>query len=304
MNQKVLLVSHDGGGAEIIAAWYQQHHSKCDISCLLAGPARKIFMRELKSFKEVSLDYIQCLNPGDFVLTGSSLESDLERKAISEAKKNQAYCITFLDHWDLYKERFEHVPGSGINYPDEIWVGDQYAYDYALSQGIPKKKIKQVENPYAAPFREICEKRNGLEGGMKILYICEPVSRKLKEVYGSECINYDDELTIIHHLAKTLKDRKNPRVSLTLRLHPSEEKKKYRKFEKYNEFYQFRFSDNPKLADDFRDHSIIVGIESNALVLGIYAGKKVYSCITGKQWKISLPHEEIKRISNFNQLFS
>ena len=104
---------------------------------------------------------------------------------------------------------------------------------------------------------------------------------------------------------RTVDQNLNEIEIITLRLHPSEEFVKYQKLvENYGARLPLEVSTERLLHNDILKHTTIIGVESNALVVGVFLDREVYSCITGKQWEISLPHKEIKRISDFNKLFN
>ena len=65
----------------------------------------------------------------DWILCGTSWESDLERKAIEYSRHSKKKSVVFLEHWVNYKERF--ILDNVEYFPDELWVGDKYAEDLA-----------------------------------------------------------------------------------------------------------------------------------------------------------------------------
>ena len=174
MKDRVLMVSHDAGGAEVLSAWCEENRERYDLSYCLGGPAAEIFERDFGNGIGVDLRTIDTLGERDFVLTGSSLEAGLEREAIRRAKSLGVHCITFLDHWDLYRERFDEDQSGDLDLPEEIWVGDEYAYAYALKVGLPDHKLKLVPNPYWAKIRSQSKRRvkDKPAQGVSVLYIC------------------------------------------------------------------------------------------------------------------------------------
>lgn len=305
MKPNVLLVAHDAGGAEILSAWFRKMRTDYHVSVAAEGPALRIFNRDHQGVPFVPLSFMDGLRRPDFVLTGTSLEADLERNAIKLAKKNDILCISFIDHWDLYRERFGNESHWFAGLPDEVWLGDHYAYQYAMQQGFPSGKLRLVANPY---MEGICEEGKGAadrkKAGNEILYIGEPISRKLAVTFGDRVCQYHDEMVLMRAFLEALLAHRGEFDRVTIRLHPSEKKSKYENLlSGYQEKLPVFFSSQERLIDDLLSHAVIVGIESNALVAAIHLGKPVFSCITGKQWAISLPHQEIRRINNFHQIF-
>jgi hypothetical protein len=306
MKQKVLLVAHDAGGAEILSAWYRNNLERFYFMHILGGPAEDIFLRDHSGVRCTNLDVINEFEADDFILTSTSLENDLERNAIAKARELGVRCISFLDHWDLYRERFGNEENWEGNLPDEIWVGDNYAYEYAIKEGFPRDVLKLVKNPYfeaVKAFKNDCVKTPE-SSRKRILYLCEPISRKLNVTFSGTVADYDNEVQILESFLKTVDQHPNEIEIITLRLHPSEEFVKYQKLvENYGDKIPLEVSTERLLHNDILKHTTIIGVESNALVVGVLLDREVYSCITGKQWEISLPHKEIKRISDFNKLF-
>ena len=110
---------------------------------MLDGPAVGIFQRKLGHCDLLGLN--KAVEQSDWLLCGTSWASGLERNAIKMARLVGKKTVAFLDHWVNYHERFQ-VDGVCC-YPDEIWVGDQYAYDLAekIFSDVP---ILLRTNPY------------------------------------------------------------------------------------------------------------------------------------------------------------
>lgn len=303
MKSTVLLVAHDAGGAEILSAWSAKNRADHRLQVCLAGPAVKIFNRDHQGLSPVPLQFMERLGRSDLVLTGSSLEADLERNAIALAQQLQIPCVTFLDHWDLYRERFGDAGHWRAGLPDEIWVGDRYAYRHAQQQGFPADKLRLVANPYWQAIQDQAD-GGGSETATGILYICEPIHRKLAAAFGEMASQYHDEMILMEQFLTALRSHRGEFSRVTVRLHPSEQKSKYEAIMAgYQQELPLAFSSKERLVDDLLSHSIIVGIESNALAIAAHLGKPVYSCITGKSWPISLPQQEIHRINSFQHIF-
>jgi len=299
-----LLVAHDAGGAEILSAWQaEQNYDLAVIHCL-AGPALRIFERDNGPLPRQGLEVMDDLAPGSLVLTGTSLEADLERRAIARAGALGLHCVSFLDHWDLYRERFGPTETWHEALPDEIWTGDQYALDLALSLGFPSNRLRLKANPLFVRLRRMVETAVPQSPPKsRILYLCEPVSRKLRATFGPEAAAYDDELVIMDQFLTCMERHASALEQVTLRLHPSEPLDKYDAVvHRRVRALRLRRSDEPTLAKDILSHTVVVGMESTALVVGIVLGKPVYSCLTGKPWAISLPHREVHHIHDFKQL--
>ena len=305
MKPSVLVVAHDAGGAEILRAWCGKHKEDFQLLFALDGPARRVFLRDMPDIALSGIESMASFCENDVVLTGTSLEADLERRAIAMARQYGIHCISFLDHWDLYRERFGTFDAFFDGLPDEVWVGDQYAHEIALAQGFPGASLRLVENPYFEEVWALRQKGEVRGEPRSVLYICEPISRKLAAAFGEAARQYDDELAIMEKFFQALCDHQGRFDRITLRLHPSEPRDKYDGItNRYKDLLPVAISGNALLVDDILSHGVIVGIESNALFIGVLLKKPVFSCIPGKQWEISLPHREIHRVTAFYDVFS
>jgi len=289
---KVLLATHDAGGAEILSAWYRENCNRYDCICCLGGPALKIFERDHQNLNLVDTDAVALLNKEDWVLTGTSLESSLERHLIKSAKSSGIHCVTFLDHWDLYEPRFETNSNGKFILPDELWVGDEYALKLAKHADF-KTKIILKKNPYFSYIKKEAADLNKTISA-DIVYIGETVSVKLKETFGPDAEKYDDELLIMHNFLNGLSEAEFS-GTLKMRLHPREARDKYDTlFNKFRNCFKITVADSTEsLLENIMEAKVVVGVESMGLVIAHILGKKVFSFRTGKAWSISLPFKEI-----------
>ena len=142
--QKTLIIADNAGGADILAHFVLKNKNKYLFFICLRGPAKKIFKERCPGIKNIALnDFIRKYKrENSLILTGTSYHSNFESKAIKQAKQRGMFCVSFLDHWVGYKERF--LPGF---LPNEIWVGDKFAFELALREGFAKNKLRLVPNP-------------------------------------------------------------------------------------------------------------------------------------------------------------
>ena len=95
----IAVVSHDAGGAEILSSWL----CRCaEPYCLvLDGPAKEIFRKKCGSKPIIPLH--EAITLCDWVLCGTSWQSNIERRAIALAKSEGKKVVAFLDHWVNYR---------------------------------------------------------------------------------------------------------------------------------------------------------------------------------------------------------
>ena len=222
MSEKVALISHDAGGAEILAHWIIA--KEISYVTVLDGPAKKIFQRYKIDLKPKNLD--EAIDFADYIICGSSWQSDLEKRAIKKAKAYKKYSITFLDHWVNYEERFEF---EGKKISNEIWVGDKYAFDLATKK-FNNLKINLVKNPYfeyvagnSKTFKSINKKTNQ----KNLLFLSENLSTSSLIKYGdAKHLGYD-EFECLEFTLNNLRLFPKEINQLRVRLHPSDLENKF-----------------------------------------------------------------------------
>ena len=284
--KKIAVISHDAGGAEILSNWLREQ--KYLYATVLKGPATKIFKNNIKIFNN---DLFKAIDDSELIMTGTSWQSDLEKEAIVLGRKFGKYTITFLDHWVNYEEKFTYK--GKLTLPNEIWVTDKFAYE--LAKDIFKKTIIRMKpNYYLINLRKIIKKKSlhyKKNFSKKGLFLGENISEhaflKTGDING---FGYT-EIDSLRFLLENIENIEFNINSLKIRPHPSE------KIDKYNWSRESKLindiSNENDLIDDILESEIIFGCESNAMIIGLLAGKKVISCIPNEKNKCSLPNTEI-----------
>ena len=143
-----------------------------------------------------------------------------------------------------------------------------------------KKKIKQ----------KFLKKKNTKK--KNILYLTEPVEAQAVKLFKNKYhwgFNEFDLMTLFINRVKKI----SKNFDLILRVHPSENKKKYLKFQNK---LKFRFSKNKDILKDIGWADVIVGLDTMAMVIGLFSKKKVFTTLPFKKKKITLPFKKIKKI--------
>jgi len=298
MGDKILIVSHDAGGAEIISAWVRKH-AEDEYFFVLEGPAVNIFSRKIKNLKNNSSNTLpSLLTLCDWVLTGTSWASDLEKEVVDQAVKNKIFVVSYLDHWVNYPERFIYKQQTIL--PSEIWVGDVEAMKIAMMH-FPKEKIVLVPNQYLLDIREKVAKTPIIERddqSVRILYVCEPIAAHATKKYGNEKYFGHTEYELLSYFLNCLHANKNflKNVgSVKIRCHPSEEKSKYNGILADYKDTLVAVSNNEDLLSDLMQADWVVGISSMALVVALFIGKKVFTCIPEENKQPLLPFAGIEK---------
>jgi hypothetical protein len=281
----VLLVAHDAGGAEVVSSWARRSGRR-DLRILADGPARDVFARKLPA-PRVAAEFLEsAIGEASAVLTGTSWASDLERRAIRAARERRVHVASFLDHWVNYPQRF--ASGAETVLPDEIWVGDEDALAIARRH-FPAELLRLEPNPYFEDIREelrrIAPPPAG--AGLRVLYVSEPVA----EHYRDNVPGYD-EYEALSYCLRRLAGR--PDAVVRLRLHPAERADKYRALLERFERPPVRVSSGTSLVEDCAWADWVVGCESTAMVIGLLAGRAVYTSIPPGRRPCVLPQKEIR----------
>jgi hypothetical protein len=286
----VAIVSHDAGGAEILASYVSQHGVICRF--VLEGPAVDVFTRRLGAVEICSLG--EGLSACDEILCGTSWQSDLEWRAIERAQRAGKRAVAFLDHWINYQERFLR---KGIQHlPDEMWVGDEDARRQARAD-FPNVPIRLVPNPYFIDVqRQVAERavrnNSAVRKRKKILYVSENISDHARVAHGDERYFGYTEYDAIEYLLENINVLGQAIDRIVIRPHPSDAIGKYDYLlERYSGLVQIG-SGSP-LLDQVMEADIVVGSETTAMVVGLLAGKMVVSCIPPGGPKCNLPQREI-----------
>ena len=291
------IVAHDAGGAELISSWVLNKLEEYSFTFLLEGPALKIFKDKLNFDLDLkSRDEI--LSNSDWLLCGTSWESNLEKEILIKAKNTSLKVVSYIDHWINYEERF--LLKKSICLPDEIWVGDDEAFRIAKS--LFKDTIVILEkNQYFVDQKKrinelLLNKKKQKTG--RALYVCEPIREHALMQYGKADFLGYDEITAMKFFLDNFLDIDRNISKIMIRPHPSEDHSKYTWVKEYSHA-DIAIQADRSLVDQIIDSDTIFGCESMAMVIALMAKKKVYSSIPHKGRPCILPHKEIKKMSNY-----
>jgi len=311
-DRKLLVASHEAGASEILSSLLKRVAPE-NARYVLDGPARGIFRAK---FPGIKIDKLSArkIDSIDTVITGASLIADLEREAIAMAKKSLKHSISILDNWVNFRERFVPVgkkamPDTlGSFLPDEIWVADNYAYDTALQAGLPENKLALIGNYYLMDIKKNALRYKADNKTGTILYICEPVYNYAKLLKGHGNAWGYNEYDLIDDVLKSLLVLEDHFKKIIFRLHPTEDRKKYKKFlSAYSGKIEIQITsptDTP-LEEDCMKSDYVIGGESMALVVALFLNKKVFSCLPKNANKpCMLPHKEIIHINSLKEILN
>ena len=283
------VVCHDAGGAEMVSEWLLQE--SIPFCACLAGPAEDIFQKKFTQYNKTNFD--ELFSQSDWILCGSSWQSDIEKKAVKRSHDLGFFVAVCLDHWVNYEDRF--LSDRTLTLPSEIWVSDEYAFKLVTNL-FPNTPIKVIDNPYLRRIKTELDtaRESEFSSDIDILYVCEPIKEHSKIKYGDEnFLGYTEE-TALHFFFDNIHLISSGYTRVVIRPHPSEPANKYdwAKSKNSASLDICIGGDQPLLSEIMRS-KIVVGCESMAMVVALTAGRKVYSSIPNKGRDCVLPHEGI-----------
>jgi hypothetical protein len=211
----------------------------------------------------------------DWCLLGTSWQSDLEWRALGEARRLGKRAVSFLDHWVNYTERFTR--GGKQRLPDEIWVGDEEAQALAR-QHFPRTPVSLVPNPYFAYVRQEIRRHEAARPaqtspGARVLFVCENLSEHARLRFGDERHFGYTEFDALEYFFAHLRNLGKV-AQVTLRPHPSDAADKYAKVAAAHAPL-VRLSSGEPLLEEIAEADVVVGCESMAMVAALLAKKRV-----------------------------
>ena len=291
--ETVGIVCHDAGGAEVVSEWLLQ--SGLPFCACLAGPAVNIFQRKFEEYNNTTLEIL--LSECDWILCGSSWQSDLEKIAVKRSLGLGLFVAVCLDHWVNYEDRF--ITDDLLTFPSEIWVADRYALKLA-TELFPATPIRLIDNPYLQKIRSDLDafQHDDITIDIDILYVCEPIREHAKIKYGDEnFLGYTEE-SALKFFFENVHLLSSQSTNIMIRPHPSDPVNKYDWVSRYSSArLEVKFGGDQSLISEILRSKIVVGCESMAMVVALVAGRNVYSSIPNEGRDCVLPHEGIMRIA-------
>jgi hypothetical protein len=296
----ITLVAHDAGGAEILSSFARRQ--RMAFLYVLGGPARKIFERKLGSVDVLPLE--TAIPQSSSIICGTSWQSDLELHAIKLALAMGIRSSAFLDHWVCYRERFER--SGSLCLPDELWVGDFLAEKMARNI-FPDLPVQFIENPYFQDIREelaaIHARRPVVTDRIVVLYVSGPLSEQALVQHGDARYWGYTEKEALHYFLTNVSILGKPIERILIRPHPAETVDKY-DWAKSEFDLPIETGGKRSLIEEISDSDVVVGFDSMAMVIGLFAGKRVISCVPPQGASCGLPHPEIEHLQEILRKFA
>ena len=271
------VVSHDAGGAEVVAAYLSSREHQAILA--LKGPAISVFERHFGHQYISSIS--EAISRADWILTSTGWQSNHEWIAVRDALSSGKKVVAFLDNWDDYRYRFWRDGETAL--PNEIWVIDfqakllaEQAFPNTLVRLVP---VPELSNTVRDAHNLEIEKRGAPESG-SVLFLSDNMNSHTPTI--GPPAQYSDQESLVF-LMNNLDFVKGVRLPIRIRLHPSE------RIENYDWALstfgtKLRVSKSVLLAEDLASHEIIVGSNSAAMVHAVKCGKGYYVAWTKRAW--------------------
>lgn len=262
--KKIGVAAYDAGGAEQVS-WLLKNISK-KVLAYVEGPATKIFENAGMDFEKCNSlnELIEC----DLVITGSGWMSGLENEVIRKCDNFRVPCITLLDHWVNYEERFMKEPQAN---PRMFAVTNLPALQIA-SLTFPNQPIWLLPDHQVESYKLIVERSSQKKD---VLVLLEPTPALSNEFSITEEL----ERLLIRSAFKLKEKRKLDRV--VVRLHPSDDRTnpKYLNFQA--EFPDVYISTRANLVEDLVLAAVVMGFSTYGLYISSMCGIDTRSYFVG-----------------------
>ena len=265
--QRVGVAAHDAGGAEQIS-WLLRNLPR-KVLAYIDGPAKRIFENSEISFDKAEQlsEIMKC----DVIITGSGWMSQLELTAIEEAKLRNIPCITVLDHWVNYLERFG---ANEKTQPQILAVTNSVALKLAQEK-FPDKLVWFLKDYQIEGYKEaIAQIRRS---PTCVLILLEPTSRS-----DSRFAANNDVIEVLVGAAILIKRFKGLE-KVVIRPHPSDHDSSTLAG-KLTEFLgELEISINSSLLEDLAVSEVVLGLSSYALYISSECGIATKSYFAGQE---------------------
>jgi len=292
---EIVVIAHDAGGAEVLAAYVREHRATTRFMSYVAGPAARIWKREHLRFSRMPASstgitrVVRGHRNANMVLLGTGWMTHIESDALAEAKKQNIRTAVYLESWSRYFKVFgyPHI-GWQKKLPDEVWVGDRYAIQIVRRQFPKTLKTRLVPNEY---FAKIVRKHRS-----------RTHSKKPEKPDSILFLSSIDKVTqgafeaLMHTVAREKKNR-----TVCLRFHPADDRSRFDAIIKKYQQVKVRKSREQDITNDLLQSAIVVGVETTAMAVAALVGKKIIS-ILPEDRRSTLPFPLILRARNLAAL--
>lgn len=269
----ILFAVNDAGPAKYIAYILRKLDSSL-YTCIASNISSEVFdefdINFIRDNQSIDLSLIK------LIITGTCLGNGLDKDWVNIGKVNNIKTISIIEHWSLYKKRFE-LKGKYF-FPDLILLNDEIAYREAGAEGIDNKLLKIMGNPVFENITSknyLDEEKNIWKSDMSISVdqkIVTFISEEYKDDFPKESLEYQgfDEFEVLEDLINVLDEN----IFLFIKLHPAENKNKYNYLKKYTNVKVVDKTDVKKLiifSDIFLGMGSMLLLEASLLRANVFS---------------------------------
>lgn len=262
LNAEVIgIAANDAGGAEQLSWLVKNLPQK--VLAYISGPANRIF--EDSGLLLNRVEDVENLLICDLVITGSGWMSQFEVEVIKEARRQGIPCVTILDHWVNYLERFGN---SESNQPQNLAVTNPMALQIAQDK-FPDKLIWLLPDFQIRSYKQSLTNFKGAHNF--VLVLLEPETR-----IGSQFIINHKIIQDVVASAISIKHFRGL-DKVIIRPHPSQigDPSLLRLLEKFSG--EVEMSKGASLLEDLKISDVVVGLSSYALYISSMCEIDTYS---------------------------
>lgn len=224
--RKILVVSHDIGGAQAVYPVVPKLRSKSNlqVDVIAGGFAQKVFTRlrpekTSEDWSDARIDEYLDRNRPDLLLSSTSWKSRLEQGFRNCAYARRIPSIVVIDFWSNYRMRWHDATYGFEDGPDHVCVMDAQTAEAVHKEGYPTGKIHVTGQPHLERcYQRTVAHQPRSESGPEIAVLFLTIS------LSALGLN-DDPVTPIRVVCEALghlhETTKRP-VSLLVRPHPHE----------------------------------------------------------------------------------
>jgi RimJ/RimL family protein N-acetyltransferase len=263
--KRIGVAANDAGGAEQIS-WLLRNIPR-KVLAYIDGPAVRIFENSGISFNRA--DQLSDIMDCDLIITGSGWMSQLEINVIKEARLREIPCLTILDHWVNYCERFGK---DQENLPQILGVTNHVALKIAQEK-FPNKVVWLLPDFQVKSYKEILDLVKNVR--TRALILLEPASTSDSFfVIDNKAIQNLIESAVFFVRTRGLS-------GIIIRPHPSQVDE-LSLLEKLKEVaVECEVSKGGSLLEDLEVSQVVLGLSSYALYISSMCEIETYSQFAG-----------------------
>ncbi len=279
---RIAIFAHDAGASDLLLAL--QNNFQEQYTFLNFYTPNSPFDRLLRHHNKKVLQYATLTDDltafqADLILIGTSWQTDIHNLFLNYAKENNIPSAAFLDHWTYYEKRFKDI------FPNFILTFDTHSTQLAKKANLPN--VIEIQNYHLQALKKQYSTINKTSK-KQLLFLSEPTAKVAFSRYNNTKYWGFDEIDIFKEILHFAKEND---FELLVRLHPSDESRKYKKVES-----TFSISTNT-LLEDIANSQLIIGIDTIALYYAYIFGKKVVALMpsSNREVVVPLPQKNIKK---------